>query len=91
MWCHSQCLDFRRTAKIKKRAKEEKKKQILKAELELEMANQTTQETGSSEATGGGVQAGKSDTNQTSQEAGGSKTAGGGVQARKADFVSIEF
>ena len=96
LWCHSQCLDFRRTAKIKKRAKEEKKKQILKAELELEMANQTSQETGSSEAAGGGVQAGKSDTNsgmpnQTSQEAGGSKTAGGGVQARKADFVSIEF
>ena len=81
LWCHSQCQDFRRTAKVKKRAKEAEKKKSLKAELEMEMA--AAAQSGSS-----GMP------NQTGQNA---EAAGGGVQAgresgaKKADSVSVNF
>ena len=38
LWCHSQCKEFRKSARATKNAKNEKKRQTLKRELEAELA-----------------------------------------------------
>ena len=88
LWCHSHCLNWRKSAQVKKAAKKEEKKEKIKAEVELEMKekaaalgysglpNQTVND--GAGTSGGGAQA--------------EKGAGGGHQdMKKADSVIVNF
>ena len=79
LWCHTQCTKWRKSARATKVAKNEKKRQTLKLELEAELAAKAEQgscsglpnQTVQTEAAGGGAQAGR--------------------ELKKADSVSVEF
>ena len=78
LWCHTQCTKWRKSARATKVAKNEKKRQTLKLELEAELAAKAEQ----------GSCSGLPKPNQTVQ----TEAAGGGAQAgKKADSVSVEF